>query len=191
VKELAHATSEEDALAIPAPPEGTKHDKFLTHLHGSSVLIAPNEDADELAEFGHIGNRPLGLLEPTCIELEDGRILMLMRAEYGGFLWRAESSDRGRNWTNPTSLANLIRLPDGGIALIHNAVGGKVGERSPRDPLSIWISEDEMETWSVKADVIGGGYLAYPNPKILDGDLVFAYDHNRRQIRFVEVHLSE
>lgn len=131
------------------------------------------------------------------VQLKDGRIVMLMRAEYGGFLWRADSTDNGRAWTdawqtdipNPTSLAALIRLPDGRIALIHNAKGGVVGERAARDPLSIWLSSDEMENWQVKEDVITGGQLAYPCPLIVDGRLVFAYDHNRRQARFVEVDL--
>ncbi|MCB9767619.1 MAG: exo-alpha-sialidase [Candidatus Omnitrophica bacterium] len=198
VMALAQTKSEEEALAVPASEGGYPGGKFSSHLHGSSVLIASDENATDLKEYGAIDNRPLGLLEPTCIQLKDGRIVMLMRAEFGGFLWRAESSDNGRTWSeawrtdipNPTSLASLIRLEDGRIALLHNAVGGVVGARGPRDPLSIWISEDEMESWSIKADVIHGGYLAYPNPKILDGELVFAYDHNRRQIRFVEVSIA-
>ena len=122
---------------------------------------------------------------------------MLMRAEYGGFLWRAESGDNGRTWTdawqtdipNPTSLAALIRLPDDRIALIHNAVGGVVGERAQRDPLSIWLSDDEMETWYLREDVITGGQLAYPCALIVDNRLVFSYDRNRREARFVSVDL--
>ena len=199
VKELAHAKTEEEALSILPVENDKSGGKFCTHLHGCSVLIAEDKNANELREFGNIGNRPLGLLEPTCVELKDGRIVMLMRAEFGGFLWRAESSDHGRTWTdawqtdipNPTSLAYLIRLPDGRIALIHNARGGIVGANSHRDPLSIWISDDELKSWAIKADVIRGGSLAYPNPKIINGQLVFAYDHNRRQVRYVEVTLPE
>lgn len=199
VKKLAIAKSEEVARSIPPVENGYSGGKFSTHLHGCSVLVAEDENANELKEYGKIGNRPLGLLEPTCVELKDGRIVMLMRAEFGGFLWRAESSDHGRTWTeawqtdipNPTSLVYLIRLPDERIALIHNAMGGEVGANSHRDPLSIWISNDELKTWAIKADVIHGGSLAYPNPGILDGRLVFAYDHNRRQVRFVEVTLPE
>jgi predicted neuraminidase len=199
VMKLAQAKTEEEALAIPPTESGDGGGKFSTHLHGSSVLIAKDENATEFAEYGKVCNRPLGLLEPTCIQLKDGRIVMLMRAEFGGFLWRSDSSDNGRTWTeawqtdipNPTSLPYLIRLNDGRIALIHNARGGVVGANSHRDPLSIWISNDELKSWSLKADVIRGGSLAYPNPKILDGRLVFAYDHNRRQVRFVEVTIPE
>ncbi len=195
VSQLALSKSEREALAVPATSQNDGGGKFSTHLHGCSVHISKDENALELTEYGKISNRPLGLLEPTCVQLKDGRIVMLMRAEFGGFLWRAESSDNGRTWTkawqtdipNPTSLAYLIRLPDERIALIHNARGGVVGQNAHRDPLSIWISEDELKSWSIKADVIKGGSLAYPNPKIIAGNLVFAYDHNRRQVRFVEV----
>ena len=198
IPDLARVKSEAEALALPPCAEpGFTPDKFATHLHGCSAMITADPELRGMVESGGIRNRPLGLLESTAVQLKDGRVAMLMRAEYGGFLWRADSSDNGRTWTdawqtdipNPTALAALIRLPDGRIALIHNACGGVVGQRAARDPLSIWLSEDEMESWSVKADVITGGQLAYPCPIILDGRLVFAYDHNRRQARFVEVDL--
>ena len=149
-----------------------------------------------MVEYGHIANRPLGLLEPTCVRLKDGRVVMLMRAEWGGSLWRAESKDNGRTWTeawetgipNPSSKAHLVRLPHGRIALLHNATGQR-GVWGRRDPLSIWISDDEMKSWAIQEDVLHGGMLAYPNGMVLDGRLVFAYDRNRRQAWFVEVEL--
>ena len=194
---LALAKTETDALALPPNPSGKKPDKFATHLHGCSALSTKDPNLKHPVEQQGIRNRPLGLLESTVVQLNDGRIVMLMRAEYGGFLWRSESNDNGRTWSdawqtdipNPTSLAALIRIPDGRIALIHNATGGVVGERGKRDPLSIWLSNDEMKSWYLKQDVITSGQLAYPCPIILDGKLVFAYDHNRREARFVEVDL--
>lgn len=198
VVDVARAESEAEALALPTDPAGSgSGNKFLTHLHGCSALTATDPDLRNLKEYGGIRNRPLGLLESTVVQLKDGRLVMLMRAEYGGYLWRAESSDNGRTWTdawqtdipNPTSLAALIRLPDGRIALIHNAVGGVVGERAQRDPLSIWLSDDEMETWYLREDVVTGGQLAYPCALLVDNGLVFAYDRNRREARFVGVDL--
>ncbi|MBP8128821.1 MAG: exo-alpha-sialidase [Candidatus Hydrogenedentes bacterium] len=194
----AQATSEAEALALPpGPGAAAQSNKFLTHLHGCSALTTADPELRGLVEHAGIRNRPLGLLESTAVQLKDGRVVMLMRAEYGGFLWRAESSDNGRTWTdawqtdipNPTSLAALIRMPDGRIALIHNAVGGVVGQNARRDPLSIWLSKDETESWYLKEDVITGGSLAYPCPLIVDGRLVFSYDRNRREARFVEVEL--
>lgn len=194
----AEAKTEEEALALPPDPaEAAKSNKFLTHLHGCSALTTADPELRGLVEHSGIRNRPLGLLESTAVQLKDGRIVMLMRAEYGGFLWRTESSDNGRTWTdawqtdipNPTSLPALIRLPDGRIALIHNAVGGVVGRNAIRDPMSIWLSNDEMASWYIKEDVITGGSLAYPCPLIVEDKLVFTYDRNRREARFVEVDL--
>lgn len=194
----AKAPTEAEALALPTDAvEAAKSNKFLTHLHGCSALTTADPELYNLVEHDGIRNRPLGLLESTVVQLKDGRIVMLMRAEYGGFLWRAESADNGRTWTkawqteipNPTSLAALIRLADGRIALLHNAVGGVVGENAKRDPLSIWLSDDEMNSWYIKEDVITGGSLAYPCPILVDGRLVFSYDRNRREARFVEVSL--
>jgi len=196
IADTARAQSEAEALALD-PVETAKPNKFLTHLHGCSALTTTDPELRSLVEHAGVRNRPLGLLESTPVQLKDGRIVMLMRAEYGGFLWRAESADNGRTWTpawqtdipNPTSMPAIIRLPDGRIALLHNAVGGEVGKRAHRDPLSIWLSNDEMRTWYVKEDMITGGSLAYPCPLIVDDRLVFSYDHNRRQSRFVEVEL--
>ena len=201
VERLVHARSEEEALAMPAGP-GRDAYKFATHLHGCSAFITPYEDGHAdgvraMVEYGHIANRPLGLLEPTCVRLRDGRIVMLMRAEWGGFLWRAESADEGRTWSeaceteipNPSSKPYLLRVSESRIALLHNATGQR-GVWGRRDPLSIWISDDELESWSIQEDVLRGGMLAYPNAIIVDGRLVFAYDRDRRQAWFVEVEVD-
>jgi hypothetical protein len=207
--QLALAQSEEEALAMPAIPDGESGHKFSTHLHATCAFIAPDENATQLVQHGDINNRPLGLLEPVTIQLRDGRVVMLMRAEWGGFLWRAESSDNGRTWTkawqtdipNPTTHLSLIRLPDGRIALIHNNAG-KIGTRGPRNPMSIWVSDDELQSWSIKQDVISSSgnprpakwqdtldRLAYPHAQIVNGKLVFVYDRNRRDAMYVEVEL--
>jgi hypothetical protein len=196
VSALVHAKTEAEALAMPAG-DGNRHDtKFSTHRHGCSVLISPDENGRKFTEYGYIANRPLGLLEPSCIQLKDGRIVMFMRAEMAGYLWRSESADNGRTWSkawqtdipNPTSALHILRLPDDRIALLHNACG-EVGKMIQRDPLSLWISDDELESWSIKADLLKGGWLAYPCGMILEGKLVFTYDRNRRQSQFVEVEI--
>ena len=194
---LAHTKNEVEASSITELPKtkGESPWKFGTHLHGCSVLIAKDDETTEFTEFGYIANRPLGLLEPTVIRLKNSNIAMLMRAKWGGFLWRFDSNDNGRTWSkvwqtdipNPSSLACLIRLPDGCIGLLHNPSGGEVGEWGVRSPLSLWISNDKMNTWQIKADLITGGQLAYPNAIIFRDKLVFVYDKNRREAKFVEV----
>jgi hypothetical protein len=172
--------------------------KFGTHRH-NGIVFRTNADYSEFKPMGSVGNRPLGLLEPTIVELKGGTIAMFMRAEWGGFLWRAESVNGGATWSNawqtdipnPTSQVHMLRLPDGRIALLHNAFGGFIGEPQRlrnRDPLSLWISDDELHSFSVKIDLIKGAALSYPFGMILqDGRFVFVYDRNRRETRFVEV----
>lgn len=198
---LAFAQSEEEAYALHSrlPGEGNPG-KFATHLHGCGVFATDAEN--KKFEFrGWVHNRPLGLLEPTMLELKDGTLTMLMRAEMAGFLWRSDSNDGGRTWCdayrtdipNPTTQAHMTRLADGRIALVNNNFGGVIGEPlrlHNRDPLSVWISDDELKSFSLKKDVITGGALSYPYGMVLqDGRFVFAYDHNRNQVRFVEVEL--
>ena len=214
------ATNEAEALAIPAE-EGTYcGHSYASHLHGCSVFIGPDDSATNLTEYGYITNRPLGLDEPACIQLGDNRIVMLMRAEWAGVLWRAESTDNGRTWSeaqptdipNPNAKISLSCLADGRIALLHNP-NGMTGVFTHRNPLSIWVSDDEMESWCIKEDLIAtsGSYrpdnwdvnydgpaypkgeqdqLAYPDPIGLDGRLVFVYDRNRRDVMFVAVEID-
>jgi len=199
VTDLARAADERSALALP-PTDDSKlaPGKFGRFLHGCIAFAASSADGSDLTPLGRVADRPLGLLEPTAIELDDGRIVMLMRAEWGGYLWRSHSDDGGRTWSraeqtdipNPSSLACLVRLDDGRITLLHNPSGGVVGQRARRDPLALWISDDGMRSWSVKQDLVTGGQLAYPHAIVTRaGELVFVYDHNRRQVRFATVRL--
>jgi hypothetical protein len=195
--ELAHATSEAEALAMPAG-EGRGGGKFSDYLMGCCVWIAPDDTASTWQRHGLINNRPLGLIEPTVAEMSDGRLVMLMRAEWGGFLWRADSEDGGITWSdawqtdipNAGSLVHLLRLTDGRHALLHNPTSGVVGQKGRRDPLSLWISDDDLQTWTIREDLLTGGQLAYPNAIQIDPNtLHFVYDHDRRQVRFVKVHI--
>ncbi|WP_432797095.1 exo-alpha-sialidase [Poriferisphaera sp. WC338] len=194
---LAFAKNETDALRMPKG-KGRDSGKFGEYHHGFVGVKVDSPVVRSTEMLGKADNRPLGLLEPTGIVLKHGTISVLMRAEWGGYLWRADSTDNGRTWSrayptkipNPSALIDLTRLPDGRIALLHNPSGGQVGERAKRSPMSLWISDDEMQSWSVKADLLHGGKRAYPNGTILkDGRLVFVYDNNRRQVCFVEVTL--
>lgn len=204
---LCDARSEEAAAAIAPDPrqyvwdpqEGKNpHYKFVSHLHGCGVIRFTNADLTNYQILGSVQNRPLGLLEPTLLPLAGGRLVMLMRAEWGGFLWRTESCDGGITWLpawqtnikNPTSLPFLLRLRDGRIVLLHNHTGGQYGFWGWRSPLSIWVSEDELASFSIKEDVFSGTEqnYAYPNGLVLrnpTSDFVFAYDHNRRRVQFV------
>ena len=173
--------------------------KFSRFIHGCIGFRASDDLANELTPSGRIDNRPLGLIEPSAVQLKGGTVLMLMRAEWGGFLWVSRSSDRGLTWTpaeptdipNPSSMAQLLRLRDGRIALFHNPTGGEVGKRGPRDPLEMWISDDEAQSWSGKHVIASGGRCAYPHAiEIADGRILVAYDRDRRGVRLVRIDLK-
>lgn len=194
VSELIKCSTEIEASKVPPSisDKDVKPWKFGEYLHGIVVFKAKNGESLNLQNTGRIDNRPLGLLEPRGIELNDGSITLLLRAECAGFLWRSDSYDNGMTWTpayqtsipNPSALIDVIRLPDGRIALIHNP-SGKVGQFSPRTPLSLWISNDEMKTSSFKADFFTSqDQFAYPNALIFQNKLVFAFDKNRREVKY-------
>jgi sialidase-1 len=97
-----------------------------------------------------------GAVEPTVIELEDGRLWMLIRT-YSGRFWQAYSADEGLTWTDlgPSEIEAsgspgiLLRLESGRIMLVWN----RFAENRPRnigrrEELSIAFSEDEGQTWS-------------------------------------------
>lgn len=136
--------------------------------------------------------------EPTIIELQDGRIVMLLRVCGTGCLWRAESGDGGRSFSpacptdipNPNNKPKLIRMEDGRIALIHtpNSTLGFVG----RNPLAVWLSDDELETFSDKRIITDfPGVFCYPDG-FSEGDHVqFAIEYNRHDILYIDTDLSK
>jgi len=199
VERLVYAKNEEEAAAMAPRTEDETHAIWMDkYIYGMATALV-NEDLTEFTPLGGFNNRPLGLLEGQIIQLKNGNLAMIVRAEWGGFLWRSDSTDNGRTWCdaypldipNPSTLATVLRLPDGRIALFHNAIG-EFGKKSSRNRLSIWVSNDEMESWYIKTDVIFGGQNAYPCPYILkDGRIVFTYDKDRRLAKFVEVTIPD
>ncbi len=94
--------------------------------------------------------------EPTVIELEDGRLMMLIR-NYLGWIYRSYSTDHGATWSEPEnsgipspgSMATIRRMPTGDLLLIYNwAPRDKITGPWPRNHLSTLISKDEGKTWS-------------------------------------------
>jgi len=106
--------------------------------------------------------------EPNVVELGSGRLVMLMRADGSGCLWRSDSDDRGRTWSPPypTAIANpgskfdLLNL-QGRIVLLHNP------DPQVRHSLALWVSKDDMQTWSIKRELSRsrqpGRWICYPH----------------------------
>ncbi len=97
-----------------------------------------------------------GSWEPACIELKDGRVLMLMRTGLGG-QYQSLSADGGATWSTPapTQLAgtaapvSISRVPTTGdlLAIWNHNPGTADAQNRNRNPLTAAISRDEGQTW--------------------------------------------
>ncbi len=110
-----------------------------------------------------------GAMEPGLIELDDGRVLQIIRTQTGR-IWHSFSTDRGASWSpaepwtipSPEAPATITWLSDGRLALFHNpnfVEGADHG--GPRTPLAAIVSSDEGQTWSrplILEDDPGAGF---------------------------------
>jgi len=149
---------------------------------GDSWQLSP-EKLTSPCESGYNGNN-YGAIEPTVLELADGRVWMLMRTQTG-YLYESYSDD-GANWTpaqpsrfhSSTSPAALARLPDGRIILFWNNCETPprhegAGVYGGRDALHAAISADEGKTWSGFREVYRDPYRNDSPPR--SGDRGTAY----------------
>lgn len=132
--------------------------------------------------------------EPTLAELSDGTIVMLMRRNGSGRLWRSDSSDGGLSWCepyktdipNPNNKPKLIPMRNGRVALL-NTPNSNFGLEN-RYPLEIWISDDDMKSWRYKRTLTNmpGGFSYADGIATDDGHILFAFEFNRHDIYFVD-----
>ena len=97
-----------------------------------------------------------GAMEPEVVELNDGRVLMIVRTQLGE-IYASFSSDRGESWSpaapwgvkSPESPATLRRIPaTGDLLLVWNPVyDAAAGHGGQRTPLVAAVSTDEGRTW--------------------------------------------
>jgi len=175
----------------------------------NGVLIS-SDGGNSWTEHGNVrltpNSRYFGWAENNLVELSDGRIVMIIRADgLGGMLYKAESTDGGITWPefasltpipNPGSKATLYnlgkrRLPgdtsnaaaQDAVALLHNP------NSKHRSPMALWISFDGMKTWPyqrvLQQTSCDGpkGRMNYPDG-FLSNDkqwLHFAFDDNRHR----------
>jgi sialidase-1 len=148
------------APVATSPQVGTKNDNFKTVVYrsdddgrtwqrGTTFLSAPKR----------------GAMEPGLIELQDGRVLQIIRTQTGK-IWHAYSQDGGDTWTEATPWT--IEAPEAPSTLARNSANGDwllvwnptvvwsnpektvlgTNHGGPRTPLAAMISHDEGRTWS-------------------------------------------
>jgi hypothetical protein len=141
-------------------------------------------EAIDLGKLGGYGDHA-GALEPAVLELQDGRIWMIIRTKLGEF-YQAFSTDQGLSWghPSPTSILSpnapglLTRLSSGRVALLWNLISAsqaaawRSGEKpttNQRNKLAIALSNDDGKTWSrpvicAQAKEISYPFLLEPSP---------------------------
>ncbi|MDF2722458.1 MAG: hypothetical protein K0Q59_2133, partial [Paenibacillus sp.] len=140
------------------------------------------------------------LWEPSLVELSDGRLVMLIRHQYDGWLWRSESLDGGKTWSkaertdipDPAVKMRLFKLADGRIVLFCHP------NSAVRYPLEMWVSSDDMATWHKKVNlqhlspVREGTTVSqyhYPDGYVdeVGRKIAIAVDLNRRELVMIEI----
>lgn len=136
-------------------------------------------------------------MENDIAQLSDGTLSMLCRVCRTGRLYRSDSKDGGRTWgptyatdiPNAASKIRLFNLDGGRIALLHNPAEYRPGLFC-RNPISLWISDDDMKTWKVKRDIENfPGALSYPDGFVEEGWLHFVYDYSRHDVIYTGIKL--
>ncbi len=129
-----------------------------------------------------------GAVEPTLVELSDGRMLMFIRNS-NFQIWKSYSLDQGATWTVPVktdlycgdnSWITLKKLADGRIVLVWNNAKSLRPEATldkwsftGREVLHMAISEDDGETWLGFRELMldrlrDGVFINYPGDKGLN-----------------------
>ena len=160
------------------------------HRYACGVLIS-DDDGESFSLHGYLRGGVHGwLIEPRIVELSDGSLRMLIRSQRDGWLWRSHSIDAGLSWTgpersdipNPAAKVCLLRARDGRIFLIHNPTTHDGEIMGGRNPLSLWVSDDDMCSWTVKVDLVRddnpSASLNYPDGYLNEerGELVLVWE---------------
>lgn len=169
------------------------------HMDWPSVcgVILSEDQGRSWQCFGNLRAAQYPLMENTCVELEKGHIVMLMRAEGCHFLYRSDSFDGGKHW----SAAQVCEIPSAcskivlkkykdKVLLIHNAVEGQGMQM--RTNLSIWVSEDGMAGWSRKYPLVREGVVMFYPHAVLDEEkeMLYLVCENSKQSYCLRIHLK-
>lgn len=133
---------------------------------------------------------PPGLIQPTILRHEDGRLQALCRDRKAQHIYEVWSSDEGRTWSAPapTSLPNPnsgidgVTLADGRQLLVYNHTP------KGRSPLNVAMSRDG-KTWSTILTLEDEpGEYSYPAVIQTNDGLVHAtYTWKRKRLRHVVI----
>ncbi len=192
-------------LRVAETRQINKGRRFSPPTNPRNGVLMSSDGGKTWAEHGDIrlatDDNYHGWAENNIVELSDGRIAMIIRADrLGGVLYYAEAIDGGRTWPefarkttipNPGSKATLHSLRGDNVALLHNP------NPKHRSPLALWVSFDGMKTWPYQRVLVPEscdgprGRLNYPDGFVSEDRkrLHFAFDDNRHRGVYVGVRL--
>ncbi|MEZ0276430.1 MAG: exo-alpha-sialidase, partial [Roseimicrobium sp.] len=125
--------------------------------------------------------------EHMFVELNDGRLWMMVRTNYG--IAETFSSDQGATWSepqpstiqNPSSRFHLRKLASGRILLVKN---GPLTERTGRTLMTAYLTEDEGKTWKGGLVIDERNGVSYPDGfQAPDGTINIIHDRERGKER--------
>ena len=144
---------------------------------GETWEQSPDELVVPVPDLGTIGG-----VEPIVIELNDGRVWMLIRTQMGRF-YESFSHDGGTHWSQPKpssilaseSPAALVRLPDQRIVMIWNEANRYPYAYGGRHVLHAAISSDEGRTWRGHREILRDPMRKDPPPPNGDWGTAYAF----------------
>ncbi|MFX0098381.1 MAG: exo-alpha-sialidase [Candidatus Hodarchaeota archaeon] len=161
------------------------HDELLGYK--AYFLISSNQ-GKSWKKHGPV-KTPKGCLEPTVVQLKNGRLLCHLRTKERE-IYESWSLDRGRTWSkarstglpNPDSMTELLVLEDGTVVLVYNH------SMKGRTPLNLRYSTDNAKTWSeMKTLEEGDGEFSYPCMILgSDGNVHLVYTFKRVSVGYVK-----
>ncbi|MBN8827026.1 MULTISPECIES: sialidase family protein [unclassified Spirosoma] len=137
----------------------------------SGLICKPGWKEAQL--FGYHKRADLGMLwEPNAIEVSPGHLVMLMRASGTSVLYRTESRDYGRTWTE----VGPSDIPNGNSKIMMLKIGKQVilvgNQCKDRSEVALWVSDDGCKTWKKKIRLA----------KIMDMATMSKIEHNAPMI---------
>lgn len=182
----------------------SKENKYMFNSGCENVLCGIIKTKDginyEKGDDVYINNYPVWQwAEPTFARLSNGDVVMLYRINGAGYLYKTISTDNGKTWSeleitdipNPNNKPRLIKTNDGRIIIL-NTPNNKPGMIN-RNPLEVWVSNDDMKTWYKKIKVLEfpSSYLSYPDGFYDEetNSVKFAFELNRHDVYYVEVEI--
>ncbi|MCP4643644.1 MAG: exo-alpha-sialidase, partial [bacterium] len=168
----------------------------LDSLGSTRVVVHYSDDRGETWASSPIISTPAGSTgrktdpaaeEPMIIELNDGRLMMVMRT-YLKSIYQSFSDDGGATWSDPASsgipspgsMTTIKRMPNGDILLIWNwAELGTITGPWPRNFITTAVSTDDGKTFSSVRHLDGAddfeGKITMANVVFSGGNAVITY----------------